>query len=108
MNMTTGYYVKETTENGGEIRIPITEDNVFARCPQCGKEHWISNFIAVVQGDEDFDLYGTQTYCESCSLKLFKNARKRSRGHVLQKTKERRKLFQQLATLKRKSDRNPL
>lgn len=96
--METNYYVKEITENGGEIRIPITEDNVFARCPQCGKEHRVSNFIDIVQGDEDFDLYSTQTYCESCSVKLFKHARE----------KERRKLFQQLATLKRKSDRNPL
>ena len=101
--METNYYVKAITENGGEIRIPITEDNVFTRCPQCGKEHWVSNFIDIVQGDEDFDLYGTQTYCESCSLKLFKNARKKT-----SREKERRKLFQQLATQKRKSDRNPL
>ena len=68
MNMTTGYYVKETTENGGVIRVPITEDNVFTHCPVCGKEHQLNEFIDLVRRGE-FDLYGTAIYCERCAKK---------------------------------------
>ncbi len=62
------YYVK----NRGK-KIYIEDDNVFTRCPRCGKELQVDLADAVIDGALDF--YGTSWYCEKCSYKNALNHR---------------------------------
>lgn len=48
-------------------KLEIHEDNVFAICPGCGKEHSID--LAAVLASGEADLYSTAVYCESCTRK---------------------------------------
>lgn len=62
------FYVKEQIGENTEIRIEITDENVFGRCPRCGAETRV--FLDDVLKDEDADLYGTAVFCDECSRKL--------------------------------------
>lgn len=55
------FYVKETIGDTTEINIEINDENVFCRCPVCGRE---------VLGDGKGDLFGTSVMCEDCSRKV--------------------------------------
>lgn len=45
--------------NGLDVRVKITEENVFTDCPVCGKP-------LDVDITEIEDLYGTSIYCTEC------------------------------------------
>lgn len=62
------FYVKEKIGENAEIRIDITDENVFCRCPKCGGETRV--FLDEVLRDEDSDLYGTAVFCDECSRKM--------------------------------------
>ena len=49
----------------GKKKRNIREDNVFTRCPECGREHAVDLQEMLKGGDAD--LYGTQVYCPECS-----------------------------------------
>ena len=53
------FYVKS---NGKKIK--ILEDNVYAYCPRCGKEHRVDLQEILSTGG---DLYGTSVYCQACA-----------------------------------------
>lgn len=57
------FYLKH---NGKKLY--IEDDNVFTRCPRCGKELNMSLSDAVIDGD--LDLYGTSFYCRKCSERM--------------------------------------
>lgn len=59
------FYVKEKIGDNAEIRIDITGENVFCRCPKCGGETRV--FLDEVLKDEDADLFGTAVFCDECS-----------------------------------------
>lgn len=56
------FYVKKKLK-GVEITIDIDYDNVFTKCPVCGRESVADlNEIAETGGD----IYTTTTYCTEC------------------------------------------
>lgn len=57
------YYLKH-----GKRKLFIEEDNVFTKCPRCGREIQINLANTLVDGQ--LDLYGTSIYCHRCSEKL--------------------------------------
>lgn len=55
------FYVKEPINDAMEVTVEISDENVFCRCPVCGRE---------VLGDGKGDLSGTAVLCEDCSREL--------------------------------------
>jgi len=60
------FYVKERISDAAEVSVEINEENVFTRCPRCGKEVSV-DLAELFHGDEDSDLYGTAVFCDECS-----------------------------------------
>ena len=60
------FFVKEERD-GVNLRVEITDENVYANCPVCGCEHQVD--LASVFLDGQGDLMSTQVYCEECSEK---------------------------------------
>ncbi|WP_298030053.1 hypothetical protein [uncultured Dysosmobacter sp.] len=54
------FYVKGRGE-----KINLDYENVFTRCPICGKEFPVD--IAELLSGGDVDLYGTSIYCPECA-----------------------------------------
>lgn len=54
------FYLKD---NGKKL--PISCDNVYTTCPQCGREHKVDLEEILESGEHDLDT--TQVYCEECS-----------------------------------------
>ncbi|MGO5028237.1 hypothetical protein [Candidatus Agathobaculum pullicola] len=48
-------------------KLTICDNNVYTRCPVCGREHPVDLMDILAGGD--CDLYGTVVYCEECSCK---------------------------------------
>lgn len=46
-------YVKEKLADGVEIRINITDENVFSKCPTCGRELPMGDLGEVSEYDTD-------------------------------------------------------
>jgi len=61
------YYVKAEIAEGVTIRADITDESVFTVCPGCGIEHQV-DLQSIITNDQ-FDFYGTSTYCPECSKK---------------------------------------
>ena len=59
------FYVKEKINDAAELRIEITDENVFCHCPGCGNETGV--ILHEILKDEDTDLFGTEVYCDDCS-----------------------------------------
>ena len=60
------FYVKAEIAEGCELRIDITDENVFTTCPECGTE--IEVDIAELLETGECDMYSTQIYCSECSI----------------------------------------
>lgn len=54
------FYLKHNGE-----KLEIRENNVFAVCPVCSKEHPVD--LQEILHDGEGDLYGTAVYCPECS-----------------------------------------
>lgn len=48
-------------------KVNIHSDNVFTRCPICGREHAV-DIVELFSGG-DVDLYSTAVYCPECAVK---------------------------------------
>ena len=48
----------------------IRDDNVYNRCPRCGKEIHVN--LEDVFRDGKADLFGTAVFCQRCSAQLLK------------------------------------
>lgn len=65
------FYLKDSTGK----KMVIEEDNVYTKCPRCGKEHQID--LAALAADGELDLYGTTCLCSKCSEKMQRVAGRR-------------------------------
>lgn len=72
----SNYYVKGHTEAGRPFTVTIEDDNIFTRCPVCGREHHAD--ILELSRDGGFDLYGTAVFCRECS----ENHRSKRKGSI--------------------------
>ena len=61
------FYIKTRKRNGKTTRTEITDENVFTRCPECGRE--LSVDFAEVFGDGEGDLFSTAIICSACTKK---------------------------------------
>lgn len=59
------FYVKTKINDEIEINTPITDENTFTYCPECGLEHAVD--LSEIFRDGNTDLYGTAVYCSECS-----------------------------------------
>ncbi len=50
----------------GKRKRNIREDNVYTRCPECGREHAVDLWEVFEAGG---DLYTAGVYCEECTAK---------------------------------------
>lgn len=62
------FYVKEPINDAMEVTVEISDENVFCRCPVCGREVLVD--LEEVLGDGKGDLSGTTVLCEDCSREL--------------------------------------
>ena len=62
------FYVKEPINDAMEVTVEISDENVFCRCPVCGREVLVD--LEEVLGDGKGDLSGTAVLCEDCSREL--------------------------------------
>ncbi len=63
------FYVKTKINEETTITTEITEENVFTKCPECGKEFVIDLYDVFADGG---DLCSTVIYCSDCSAKSIK------------------------------------
>ena len=54
-------------------KINLSEDNIFTRCPECGREHAV-DLVSIFEGGKS-DFYSTYVHCQDCSEKRLKNER---------------------------------
>lgn len=61
------FYVKSSI---GE-EVPVTNTNVFTRCPKCNAEHKVDLISLIIEHGEDCtgDILDSTMYCEECSKK---------------------------------------
>lgn len=59
------FYVKSKINDESEIRVEITDENVFTICPKCGQEHAVD--LSEIFSDGHSDLFSTSVYCRKCS-----------------------------------------
>ena len=59
------FYVKEPLTDGIDITVEINDENVFCRCPGCGREVAVN--LQDVLSDGDADLVGTAVLCDECA-----------------------------------------
>ena len=62
------FYVKATLAEGVEINIDITGENVYTRCPVCGKEMNVDIFEDATY--TEICPYSTKYICEECTQKM--------------------------------------
>jgi DNA-directed RNA polymerase subunit RPC12/RpoP len=60
------FYVK-TSFGYADVITEIHDDNVFSKCPECGREVQVD--LAEVFKGEEVDLYGTSVLCTECTKK---------------------------------------
>ena len=59
------FYIKTKQLSGKAITTEITDENVFTRCPECGREIPID--LAEIFSDGEGDLCSTQVVCAACT-----------------------------------------
>ena len=59
------FYIKTKQYCGKTINIEITDENVFTRCPGCGREMPVD--LAEIFADGEGDLFNTQVQCAACT-----------------------------------------
>lgn len=61
------FYIKTNLASGKTIRTDITDENVFTRCPECGRE--LSVDLEELFSDSECDLFSTAVVCCACTKK---------------------------------------
>ena len=61
------FYAKLKNEEC-EVKVGLTNDNIFVTFPMCGKEQQID--ISEIFPLIDFDMEQNSVYCETCSQKI--------------------------------------
>lgn len=61
------FYIKTKLPSGKTVKTEITDENVYTRCPECGRE--IPVDLAKVFSDGEGDLFSTSIICSACTKK---------------------------------------
>ena len=61
------FYLKTKLANGRVVKTDITDENVFTRCTDCGRELPVD--LAEVFADGEGDLFSTSIICSACTKK---------------------------------------
>lgn len=61
------FYTKTKLTNGRTVKTDITDENVFTRCHECGRELPVD--IAEILSDGEGDLFSTNIICCACTNK---------------------------------------
>ena len=61
------FYIKTKQYCGKTTTTEITDENVFTRCPECGREMPVD--LAEIFADCEGDLFSTQVVCAACTKK---------------------------------------
>ena len=67
------FYIKTKQYCGKTINIEISDENVFTRCPECGREMPVD--LAEIFADGEGDLFSTQVLCAACAKRSAENRR---------------------------------
>ncbi len=67
----------ETTRN--DILIEVYEDMFYSTCPLCSKDHNIEFDDLLAGLNSGMDFSGTSIYCDECSKRRMKNAKRNER-----------------------------
>ena len=59
------FYIKTKQHSGKMVSTEITDENVFTRCPECGREMPVD--LAEIFADGEGDLFSTQVVCAACA-----------------------------------------
>ena len=59
------FYIKTKQHSGKMVSTEITDENVFTRCPECGREMPID--LAEIFADGEGGLFSTQIFCAACT-----------------------------------------
>ena len=59
------FYIKTKQHSGKMVSTEITDENVFTRCPECGREMPVD--LAEIFADGEGDLISTQVLCAACA-----------------------------------------
>lgn len=49
-------------------KLPIRDDNVYTKCPECGREHHVD--LQEILSTGNADLYSTHVLCGACSERV--------------------------------------
>ena len=71
------FYFKTKLANGKVVKIDITDENVFTRCPDCGRELPVD--LVEVFSDGEGDLFSTSIICSACTKKRAEKCRHNDR-----------------------------
>lgn len=61
------FYIKTKLPGGKTVKTEVTDENVFTRCLECGKETGVD--LAELFSDGEGDLYSSGIICEDCAKK---------------------------------------
>ena len=67
------FYLKTKLANGKVVKIDITDENVFTRCTDCGRELPVD--LVEVFSDGEGDLFSTSIICSACTKKRAEKCR---------------------------------
>lgn len=59
------FYLKTKMPNGEVVKTDITDENVYTRCPDCGRELPVD--LVEIFSDGKGDLYSTSIVCSACT-----------------------------------------
>ncbi len=67
------FYLKTELANGKVVKIDITDENVFTRCQDCGRELPVD--LVEILSDGEGDLFSTSIICSACTQKRAEKCR---------------------------------
>ena len=71
------FYLKTKLANGKVVKTDITDENVFTRCADCGRELPVD--LVEVFADGEGDLFSTSIICSACTKKRAEKCRHNDR-----------------------------
>ena len=61
------FYIKSKAPDGRAVKSEITDENVFTKCPECGRELAVD--LGEVFSEGEGDLFSTNIICSRCTVR---------------------------------------